>query len=136
MLQVPSTPSKHWELPIESKLVICLRVACKVSRLYEHTYGFELLEELVKIASEKGGPKALGYDCICYLFGSTQWMHAMLQSASGDLFNFLLTTIFNTVKLLQGELREGEGHHKNGYEHPRLFINNSLDIHFGELPHI
>lgn len=115
LMQIQSTPSKHWELPIESKLVICLRVACKVSRLYEHTYGFELLEELVKIASEKGGPKALGYDCICYLFSSAEWMHAMLMSTSGDLFNFLLTTIFNTVKQLERELKEGEVHNKNGY---------------------
>ena len=100
LLQIPSTPSKHWEFPIESKLVVCLRVACKISRLYDHC--FELLEELIKISSEKGGPKALGYDCICYLFGSAQWMHAMLLSSNGDLFHFLLTTIFNTVKLLQG----------------------------------
>lgn len=31
----------------------------------------------------------------------------MLQSNSGDLFNFLMTTFFNTVKMIQPELREG-----------------------------
>jgi hypothetical protein len=40
--QIPSSPGKHWELPIETKLIICLRVVCKVSRTYEA--GFELLE--------------------------------------------------------------------------------------------
>lgn len=39
--QIPNSPSKHWELPIESKLVICLRVCSKISRLYETS--FELL---------------------------------------------------------------------------------------------
>jgi hypothetical protein len=39
--QLPTTPNKHWELPIESKLVVCLKVACKIGRLYEA--GFELL---------------------------------------------------------------------------------------------
>jgi hypothetical protein len=40
--QVPTSPSKHWELPVESKLVICMRVCCKISRLYDTC--FELLE--------------------------------------------------------------------------------------------
>lgn len=105
--QVPNTPSKHWELPIESKLVICLRVCSKISRLYETS--FELLEELIKIVTEKGNTslKIVGYECINYLFGSSKWMHSMLQSSSGDLFNFLMTTLFNSVKLLQPELKEG-----------------------------
>ena len=75
----------------------------------------------------------MGYDCICFLFGSAHWMHAMLQSTSGDLFNFLLTTIFNTVKMIQGELKEGDLTNRNGPDNPRLFSSNSLELHFGEL---
>lgn len=90
---------------------------------------------MVKIIGEKGGPKSLGYDCICYLFGTPQWMHIMLQSSSGDLFNFLLTTIFNTVKMLQGELEGGDLTSQNGPDRPRLFTTNSLDMQFGSLSH-
>jgi hypothetical protein len=105
--QVQTSPSKHWELPVESKLIICLRLCCKISRLYDSC--FELLEELVKIVTEKvnTGLKVIGYECINYLFASSKWMHSMLQSPSGDLFNFLMTTLFSSVKLLQPELKEG-----------------------------
>jgi len=34
-------------------------------------------------------------------------MHAMLQSSSGDLFNFVMTTLFNAVKYIQPDLKEG-----------------------------
>ena len=90
---------------------------------------------MIKIVSEKSGPKGMGYECINYLFGSAEWMHTMLQSSSGDLFNFLMTTLFNTVKLIQPELREG-GDVTQRYDtdrYPRLFGINTLDLHFGEL---
>ena len=32
--QVSNLLAKHWELPVEAKLIACLRVACKVSRPY------------------------------------------------------------------------------------------------------
>ena len=36
--QTGSGVGKHWELAIESKLVLCLRVGCRVSRLYESCF--------------------------------------------------------------------------------------------------
>jgi hypothetical protein len=134
--QLPSSPSKHWELPVESKLVICLRVCCKISRLYETC--FELLEELIKVVTEKGSTslKVIGYECINYLFGSSRWMHAMLQSSSGDLFNFLMTTLFNSVKLIQPELKEGPELLQR-YElekSQKIFTTNSLEFHLLDLP--
>jgi hypothetical protein len=34
------------------------------------------------------------------MFNSNFWMEAMLNSTSGDLFNFLLTTLFNNAKYI------------------------------------
>ena len=57
----------------------------------------------------------------------------MLQSGSGDLFNFLMTTLFNSVKMMQLGSREGDlGAHQEADRH-RIFTTNSLDMHFGEL---
>jgi len=42
IFQIPTSPSKKWEVAVESKLIICLRLACKIAVLYES--GFELLE--------------------------------------------------------------------------------------------
>lgn len=80
--------------------------------------------------TEKGNTslKIIGYECINYLFGSSRWMHSMLQSSSGDLFNFLMTTLFNSVKLLQPELKEGPELMQR-YEldkAQKIFTNNSL----------
>jgi hypothetical protein len=67
------------------------------------------MEELIKIVTEKSNTslKIIGYECINYLFASSKWVHSMLLSPSGDLFNFLMTTLFSSVKLLQPELKEG-----------------------------
>jgi hypothetical protein len=83
------------------------------------------------MVGEKSGPKALSYECINYLFASPQWMYAMLQSPSGDLFNFLMTTLFNTVKTMQADLKEVDFSMKQDTERCRIFSSNSLDLTAG-----
>lgn len=81
--------------------------------------------------SEKNGAKALGYECINFLFASPTWMHSMLQSPSGDLFNFVMTTLFNAVKQIQPELKEGIDLIRSDLEKtPKLFGSNILELHF------
>jgi hypothetical protein len=35
IFQIPTSPSKKWEVAVESKLIICLRLACKIAVLFE-----------------------------------------------------------------------------------------------------
>lgn len=82
-----------------------MRLCFKLSKLsLSH---FEILEETIKIISEKGSSsvKYIGYESINFLFISTQWMDKMLNSPSGDLFNFLMTTLFNNAKFILSEHR-------------------------------
>lgn len=86
------------------------------------------------MVGEKAGAKGLGYECINFLFASPAWMHAMLQSSSGDLFNFVMTTLFNAVKQIQPELKEGIDLIRSDLERaPKLFSSGVLDVHFGDL---
>ena len=48
--------SKGWELAWEGRLLIILRVCCKVSRLYQ--CDFEFLEQLIRVVGDKGGSPA------------------------------------------------------------------------------
>lgn len=50
--------------------------------------------------------KYIGYESINFLFISPTWMEKMLVSSSGDLFNFLLTTLFNNAKYILSEYRD------------------------------
>ena len=85
------------------------------------------------MVGEKSGPKMVSYESINYLFGSAQWMHPLLQSPSCDLFNFLMTTLFNTIKSIQPEIKEGDPTFPLEPERHRIFANNSLDISLPEL---
>lgn len=83
-----------------------MRVCLKLSKL---SLGhFEILEEIIKIISEKGvnSVKYIGYESINYLFTSPAWMEVMLGSTSGDLFHFLMTTLFNNAKFILSEYRD------------------------------
>ena len=84
--------SKNWELSPENKLLILIRVGCKLNRLIK--VGFSFLEELIKIISEKtiSNLKIIGYEALNYLFRDPTWMYSLLESEYHELFNFLLTT--------------------------------------------
>ena len=57
----------------------------------------------------------------------------MLKSPSCDLFNFLMTTLFNTIKMMQMDLKEGDLSHRQEQEKHRIFMTHSLDMQLGEL---
>lgn len=76
----------------------------------------------------------LSYEAINYFFYSTEWMNTMLMSNSADLFNFLLTTLFNLAKQILAE-KDVELCVKGDVErHCRIFLYNGLDFHSYELP--
>lgn len=50
--------------------------------------------------------KYIGYESINYMFSSATWMERMLVSPNGDLFNFLMTTLFNNAKFILSEYRD------------------------------
>lgn len=70
----------------------------------------------------------LGYEAVDFLFNDAQWMHNLLQSNYVELFNFLLTTEFNTLKAIFSDSKDKLDLAGEKTEYPKMFFKNTLEF--------